>query len=87
MNSTLARKIITNIEVTDTYGGEANYSWVKRYSIEIPASLSNLAIVRRAKKEAGWTGAQCKVENFGDMIALRPYGACQVMFITFHETE
>lgn len=70
-------------EVTDTFGGEANYSWVKRINLEPNENESHLSVVRRAKKIHGWNGLRCKVENHGDMITLRPYKVCQVMFITW----
>lgn len=74
------------IEVTDTFGGEANYAWFKRYKVECKQgeNYSDIAAIRRAKKEAGWNGLRCKVSKYGDMIELRPYGQCIVMFITFH---
>lgn len=71
------------LEKTDTYGGEANYCWVKRETFEIPEELSNLAIVRRAKAWAGWNGWRCDVENYGDQLTIRPRGVCQVMFVSF----
>jgi len=71
------------VEVTDTFGGEANYSWVRRFNIDAPDSLSNYSVVRRAKKEIGWSGKRCLTVNYGDMVELRPYGECQVAFITF----
>lgn len=78
----------TNIqyEVTDTFGGEANYSWVKRGLAPSKESedFSDLAAVRRVKREIGWNGVRCRVSNYGDIIELRPYGMCQVCFITFH---
>ena len=39
-------------EITDTYGGKANYSWVKRGKIECKPGedYSDLAAVRRVKK-------------------------------------
>lgn len=70
-------------EHTDTFGGEANYSWVKRETLESEKELSDLALVRRAKQFAGFTGLKCRVENFGDMIAIYPSHICQVCFITF----
>ena len=80
--------IQTNIlyEVTDTYGGESNYSWVKRGTVECKQGedYSNLAAVRRVKKAIGWSGVRCRVENYGDHIALWPVGICQVCFIDFH---
>jgi len=72
-----------NIEVTDTFGGESNYSWVRRYTVEMPDESSNLAIMRRAKREAGYSGIRGATNNFGDMIEFRPSGICHVMFITF----
>lgn len=73
-----------NFEHTDTYGGESNYSWVKRETITLHPSknLSDLAIVRRAKAWAGFTGLRCRVEKYGDMIAIYPRGLCQVVFVT-----
>ena len=72
-----------NIEVTDTYGHEANYSWVKRHTLDMIDTLSNYAVVRRVKQHIGWNGHRCTTVNYGDMIELRPYGVCQVCFITF----
>jgi hypothetical protein len=74
-----------NFEMTDTYGGESNYSWVRRESFAAPEGVSNRAIVRRAKAWAGWSGYRAKVENYGDMIAIRPSGICQVVFVTFRD--
>lgn len=73
-------------EITDTYGGEANYSWVKRGEIQCKPGedYSDLAAVRRVKKDAGWNNVKCKRENYGDMIVLRPVGQCIIMFINFH---
>lgn len=80
--------ITTNIkyEVTDTYGGEANYSWVKRGVVECKEGedYSNLAAIRRVKKAIGWNGIRCKVDDYGDAITLYPVGMCQVCFITFN---
>ena len=70
-------------EHTDTYGGESNYCWVRRESLEVPEKTTNLALVRRAKKFAGFTGEKCRVEDNGDMISIWPAQMCQVCFITF----
>ena len=84
-------------EKTDTYAGEANYSWVDRHALTVPddAIPSDRALIRRAKAWAGWTGLRCRVENYGDAIAVRPSGCragtrqctrciCQVLFISFN---
>jgi hypothetical protein len=73
-----------NIEVTDTFNGEANYSWVKRATLDVPEALSNYSVVRRAKAAVGWNGKRCVTVNYGDTIELRPYGECTVCFITFN---
>jgi len=69
------------IEITDTFGSEANYSWVRRHSLEAPAEISDLALIRRAKKKAEWSGLRCRVSRYGDTIELRPVGVCCVLFI------
>ena len=73
------------IEVTDTFGGEANYSWVRRETLDAPAELSRRALVRRAKALSGWTGERCDVTYYGDMLDIRPRGACMVCFVTHRE--
>ena len=72
------------IEVTDTFSGEANYSWVNRKEMEMMDALSKYSVVRRVKKEIGWSGQRCLTVDYGDTIELRPYGVCQVAFISFN---
>lgn len=67
-----------NFEYTDTFGGEANYSWVKRG--EVTATSSN--VVRRVKALLGLEGVRCTREEHGNMIILRPVGSCTVVFIS-----
>ena len=69
-------------EYTDTFGGDANYSWVKRVEMEYPSNISDLALVRRAKQWAGITNIRCRVENWEDTIAIYPRGHCTVLFVT-----
>jgi len=90
-----------HIEVTDTFAGEANYSWVKRETLTMPElthygydGSSNYVkanksyrrqLVRKAKALAGWTGERCNVEDCGDMIRIEPRNACMVAFVTYAE--
>ena len=90
-----------SIEVTDTFAGEANYCWVRRYTVTTPELTHygydgatnygkanrayNRELVKRAKAAAGWTNSRCTVEHNGDTITIRPRGICQVMFINFCE--
>lgn len=68
------------IEVTDTFGGEANYSWVRRYTIE--AHNFRGAICKLARQYgAGW-----RLEsNYGDMARYNLRGAAVCAFVEYHE--
>lgn len=76
---------ILRIEKTDTFGGQANYSWVERYELDGIENQTDLQLIRRVKKVIGWTGVRCNKTDFGDMIELRPVNFCNVVFITFEE--
>ena len=85
------------IEYTDTFGGEASYSWVKRAVVTMPELThygydggSNYAkankayrreLVKRAKAAVGLTGVRGVRSDHGDMMEFRPYGSCTVLFI------
>ena len=68
-------------ELTDTFGGVANYSWVRRATI--PATESRRTLMRRAKAALGLSGVRGRVSDYGDMLEFRPYRSATVMFITF----
>lgn len=74
--------MIADVELTDTFGGEANYNWVRRHKIDCK-DKSDLAIMREAKRLVGLNGVRGRKEEYGDMVAFYPYGTCMVMFITF----
>lgn len=67
-------------EMTDTFGGEANYCWVERDSGE---AKSELAVVRKVKEAFGMSGVRCEKSDFGDEIWLKPYGWNRIIFINF----
>jgi len=69
-----------DVEFTDTFGGAANYCWVKRATLELPVGLSNLAVMRRAKASMGLSGVRGQSNCHGDMWEFRPFGQCTVMF-------
>lgn len=69
-------------EITDTFGGEANYSWCHRYKATLPTAATDRQVVQHFKKLMGYTGVHCKRSAFGETIELRPYGECVVIFIT-----
>lgn len=74
-------KIFT--EKTDTWGKEANYSWVERSTITLPENITEVALARRVKAVLGWTGIKCDREDWGDTIVYRPRNLLQVAFVTF----
>lgn len=73
-----------NIEVTDTFGHEPNYAWVRRQTLDVIDALSDYALVRRVKAAIGWSGKRCVTVKYSDTIELRPHGECVVCFITFN---
>ena len=70
-----------DIEMTDTFGGEANYCWVRRATIEAPATATSQMLVRRAKRALGITGRH-KICDWGDLIRLDFINSCICIFIT-----
>lgn len=73
---------VYNVEATDTYGGEANYSWGRRYSFTAPADASDALLIRRAHRLLGYSGSRYRKESYnGDTIRLDYYGACICTFI------
>lgn len=92
------------IELTDTFGGEANYSWVRRASVTVPElthygytgsadgsysranRIAQRELMKAAKAAMGLTNVRGRTESFGDTLEFRPYGLCQVMFVTFDDS-
>lgn len=88
-----------NVELTDTFSGEANYSWVKRETVTMPElthygydggtnytkanKVYERELMRKAKAAIGLTGVRGRVNSYGDVIEFRPYGLLQVMFISW----
>ena len=71
-------------EMTDTFGGEANYCWVRR--AEMPEAKTILAAVRQAKKAFDIVGARCRRSDYGDEVRLDIVGACIVVFVRWEDT-
>jgi hypothetical protein len=90
-----------NVEYTDTFGGEANYSWVNRCVITMPelthygydgstgyARANRIAqreTMKAAKAAVGLTGVRGRTYHHGDMSEFRPYRSCTVLFITWRD--
>ena len=90
-----------DVELTDTFAGEANYCWVKRATVSMPElthygydggsnyakvnKVYNRELMKLAKKVIGLTGVRGVTHHHGDMIEFRPHGLLQVMFIIYQE--
>ena len=90
------------VEYTDTFGGEANYSWVRRARVDVPelthygydgalgyvkaAKRQERELMRRAKAAVGLTGVRGVKTSYGDTIDFRPHGSCTVMFVTWDDS-
>tara|TARA_B100001059_G_C17824297_1_gene580359 strand:+ start:266 stop:520 length:255 start_codon:yes stop_codon:yes gene_type:complete len=70
------------LEHTDTFGGEANYSWVNREDVMIPSQYSGSWVVRKAKEAMGLTHLQHTTADFGECIRVDFKQHNQVLFIT-----
>lgn len=75
----------TYIEYTDTFGGEANYSWCERHEFDC-TGMTDVQIMRKAKRLCNLTGVRGKVQRIGDTTEFRPYKMCTVLFITNQES-
>ena len=54
----LKRTTKWNVEVTDTFGGEPNYSWLDRFTVEVPTHYGDTATRRAIKKATPLCGRQ-----------------------------
>lgn len=89
-----------NYEYTDTFAGEANYSWVKRGTITMPelthygydgsnnyvktSKTFERELMKAVKSEVGLTGRAGIKSSYGDVIEFRPYRSNTVLFITIN---
>ena len=91
-----------NVEYTDTFAGEANYSWVRREKIHMPElthygydggtnygkanRVYQRELMKRAKAKMGLAGVRGRTYHYGDTSEFRPYGMCTVLFITYDDS-
>lgn len=47
----MAQKCVFLVEITDTYGGEANYSWVRRFAV---SATTQRGAICKVSKETGY---------------------------------
>ena len=69
------------VEYTDTFGGQANYSWCDRETVSLSDCATDRQIVLACKEAMGLSGVKCDREDRGETTILRPRGLCTVMHI------
>ena len=87
-------------EFTDTFGGEANYSWIRCGSVMVPELIpygfdgyseanrrQMVQVVRKVKAALSIAGMPCRREWIGETLALYPRGSCTVIFINYREAN
>jgi hypothetical protein len=88
-----------NVEYTDTFAGQANYSWARRATVDVPElthygydgaqgyaranKRQTRELMRRAKAAVGLTGVRGTRESWGDTEVFRPYRSATVMFVSY----
>jgi hypothetical protein len=71
------------VTVTDTFGGEANYGWVKRYEFTPRNPESQRSVIRQAKALANMTAVKADTYDYGDGYTVKPRGYNQIIFVDF----
>jgi hypothetical protein len=89
--------ILYDAEMTDTFGGEANYCWVKRAIVPVKQSTYRMRNVvkerayrearirREVKKALGISGVAGRWESNGGHRVFHPYGLCRIVFVGRHD--
>jgi hypothetical protein len=67
-----------SIEMTDTFGGEANYCWVNRFTVRAKSIQSAMSIIAR---ETGLRTRKAFGDN--DFARYNAVGACVCFFVEF----
>ena len=70
------------VEFTDTFGGEANYSWVRRYMVQAKTMRGAM------RKVSAHNGTRTR-KNYGDSESARydVVGACQCYMVQWSDGE
>lgn len=78
-------KSIAKVELTDTFNGEANYSWIRRWEFDCKG-MSDYQIMRKVKKLIGWNGVQTKKDEYFDSWRIIQSGLNIVCIVYFNES-
>ena len=76
--------IKVELEFTDTFNGDANYSWVNRDTIEVLENISDSSLIKIAKKQMGIDldiRLQLMQEILFDWISISLQQFCSLLFL------
>lgn len=72
------------VEVTDTYGGEANYSWVHRFKV---SASTERGAMRKVERRLPYAGGVRKDWDTGDMQRWAWRNACVCAFVEGYDNQ
>ena len=70
------------VELTDTFGGEANYSWVTRFKVHASSIVS---AVRKVSKQTGLNFR--KQWDSGDLVRYDSKSGATCLFVSVYENQ
>jgi hypothetical protein len=70
------------VELTDTFGGEANYSWVTRFKVHASSMVS---AVRKVSKQTGLNFR--KQWDSGDLVRYDSKSGATCLFVSAYEDQ
>lgn len=75
------------VEYTDTFGGEPNYCWIRRATIEAPDNATMRQVLLLARRALGLTGMRGDITfDQGDEWHWKPRGWCTVLMVRWDDT-
>jgi len=75
--------VVFEFEMTDTFGGQPNYSWVNRYSIQLPSDFADRDLKNFAKELFGLTGVRGEWDGYSDELEFRPHAEPIIVFVSY----
>lgn len=72
------------VEVTDTFGGEANYNWVHRFKV---SATTERGAMRKITNRLPYSGGVSKDMDTGDMQRWTWRNACVCAFVEHYDDQ
>lgn len=75
--------MLFNVEITDTFCGEANYSWLIREQFMANDDISDDELAQKTLEFIGWQDESVTIDTVGEMIRIIPNDSNLVCFVTW----